>query len=106
MIIPPLIARIVARSKIYIGRAFGYVGIMNSVLIFSIFLSSLEQKFGWTISGWTYIILYATLIAGVIFVGYIDAEWGIFEAENEIVAGKTKQIRELHAYHKTRNPPT
>lgn len=96
MKIPEKLSYSIAKVKIYIGRAFGYVTILNSVMIFSIFLSTLETRFSFKFAILQYLGAYVALVVVVMLIGYVDAECGIFEAENRIVTDKNPQIMEIY----------
>ena len=89
----------IGRFLAYINRARQYVGILQSLLVLSIFAKLFELNLKW----WGYLCIIPITIVGYLVIGFADTRWGFrkweimnIEENSPIRMQDHKRIKEIH----------
>lgn len=97
------IVKTIAKTRMYLGRTFTWVGIANQLMVFSIFLATIEMRFNFKFTTTHLLLIYPCIIAIVIIIGWIDIRIGIWKAENEFGINNTPQLKEMYENTKSKS---
>ena len=81
----------IARFKVYTDRARWYVGYVQLLLMFAVWLKTYEVKLDW----WHYPILLLGIIFGFILFGFLETKLGILQEEQNKYAEQNPVLMEI-----------